>query len=92
MTTVGTGKYTYRLVKDWPKLPQAEAFGTVTSVATDSQDRVYVFQQADPPVLVFDREGRYLSSWGNGAFVRPHTTSISPKTSPMLRILMSPWH
>jgi hypothetical protein len=29
-------------------------------VATDSQDRIYVFQRKDPPVVVFDREGKYL--------------------------------
>ena len=72
MTTVGTGKYTYRLIHDWANFPTGEAFGPVTDVATDSQDRVYVFQQAEPPVLVFDRDGTYLSSWGHGAFVRPH--------------------
>ena len=72
MITVGTGKFTYRLVQDWAKLPQGESFGPVSAVSTDSQDRVYAFQQKDPPVLVFDRDGNYLSSWGNGAFVRPH--------------------
>ena len=72
MTTVGTGKYTYKLIQDWARLPQGESFGPVSAVATDSQDRVYAFQQQDPPVHVFDRDGNYLSSWGNGAFVRPH--------------------
>ena len=72
MTTVGTGKYTYRLIQDWAKLPQGVAFGTVSAVATDSQDRVYVFHRAEPPVLVFDPEGNFLSSWGNGVFSSPH--------------------
>jgi len=38
---------------------------------------VYVFQQKDPPVHVFDREGNHLGSWGNGAFVRPHGFRIA---------------
>ena len=76
MTTIGTGKYTYTLVQDWAKLPQGEAFGVVSAVATDSQDRVYVFQRKDPPVLVFDRDGSYLSSWGAGVIADPHGFNI----------------
>ena len=77
MTTVGTGKYCYRLEQDWAKLPAGEEFGTVSAVATDSQDRVYVFQRKDPPVMVFDREGNFLNSWGNGNFENPHGIFIA---------------
>ena len=72
MATVGTGTHTYTLIEDWAKLPPGESFAMVSAMATDSQDRVYAFQRKDPPVLVFDREGNFLSSWGNGAFVFPH--------------------
>jgi DNA-binding beta-propeller fold protein YncE len=72
MTTVGAGKYTYRLIQDWARLPKGESFGPVSAVAIDAEDRVYAFQQKDPPVHVFDRNGGHLRSWGNGAFVRPH--------------------
>ena len=77
MTTVGAGKYTYKLVQDWAKLPQGETFGTVSAVATDSQDRVYVFQRGEPPMLVFDPEGNHLSCWSAGTFNRPHGICIS---------------
>ena len=76
MTTVGTGKYSYSLVQDWAKMPQGETFGTVSAVATDSQDRVYVFQRKDPPVQVFDRDGNHRSSWGSGQIKDPHGFSI----------------
>ena len=72
MTTVGSGKFTYTLIQDWAKLPPGQEFGTVSAIATDSQDRVYAFQRAEPPVVIFDRDGNYLSSWGNGNFVSPH--------------------
>ena len=72
MTTVGTGKYTYTEVQDWAKLPPGEDFAMVSAVATDSQDRVYAFQRKDPPIVIFDRDGNYLSSWGNGAFIYAH--------------------
>ena len=77
MTTVGTGKYTYTYIQDWAKLPPGQSFGTVSAVATDSQDRVYAFQRTEPPVVVFDRDGNFLSSWGNGAFVNPHGIFIA---------------
>ena len=77
MAIVGTGKYRYELVEHWAKLPAGQAFGNVSAVATDSQDRVYVFQRKDPPVLVFDRNGAYLTGWGIGAFANPHGIYIA---------------
>ena len=77
MTSVGTGKYVYTLTENWAKLPQGETFGNVSAVATDSQDRVYVFQRKDPPVVRFDRDGNYLSSWGTGAITDPHGIYIA---------------
>ena len=77
MTTVGTGKYTYTLVQDWAKLPSGETFAMVSAVATDSQDRVYGFQRKDPPIVIFDRDGNFLSSWGNGGFLMAHGIHIA---------------
>ena len=72
MTTVGSGKYIYTLIENWAKLPAGETWGTTSAVATDSQDRVYVFQRKDPPVMIFDRDGNFLSSWGISAITDPH--------------------
>ena len=77
MTIVGAGKYTYRLVQDWARAPDGQALGPVSAVATDSQDRVYASQLQDPLVMVFDREGNYLSSWGLGVVVDPHGLYIA---------------
>ena len=76
MATVGNCKYTYQLVENWAELPRREEFGACMDVATDSQDRVYVFQRTDPPVLVFDRDGTYLRSWGLGAITDSHGLNI----------------
>ncbi len=76
MTIVGSDKYTYELIQDWPKLPSGEALGVVSTVATDSKDRVYAFQRQDPPVMVFDRDGNYLNRWGIGAITDPHGMTI----------------
>ena len=72
MTLVQTDKHDYDLVQDWARLPEGWTFGVVSSVATDSQDRVYVYQRKDPPIVVFDSEGNYVDSWGIGAFNLPH--------------------
>jgi DNA-binding beta-propeller fold protein YncE len=76
MTKVVGGGHTYELIRDFPKLPRGESFGMISRVATDSQDRVYVFQRKDPPVVVFDREGKYLGAWGHGQITDPHGLKI----------------
>ena len=63
MTTVGAGKYRYELVENWAKLPDGWVLGQ-TAIVTDSQDRVYLFNRSDHPLIVLDREGNYLASWG----------------------------
>ena len=80
MTTVaskvGSGRYIYELIQDWAKLPARQSFGTVSAVTTDSKDRVYVFQRKDPPVRVFNRDGKHLRSWGTGIISDPHGINI----------------
>ena len=76
MAQVGTGEYRYELIRDFLKMPPGEALGIVSRVATDAQDRVYVFQRKNPPVVVFDRDGKYLGSWGAGEVTDPHGLKI----------------
>src|SRR5437660_10117025 len=76
MAQVGTGKYTYELIRDFCKLPPGQSFGLVSRVEADAQDRIYVFQRKDPPVVVFDREGKYLGAWGSGEVNDPHGLKI----------------
>jgi DNA-binding beta-propeller fold protein YncE len=76
MTMVGSGSYRYEVMETWASLPTGWTFGPVSAVATDSQDRVYAFQRKDPPILVFDKNGTYLNSWGSSAFADPHGINI----------------
>ncbi len=71
MATVGTGKYTYELVEGWEKLPQGWQLGQ-TAIVSDSHDRVYLFNRSDHPLIVLDRDGNYLSSWGEGVLTDAH--------------------
>ena len=76
MAQTGTGEYRYELIRDFCKLPAGQSFGLVSRVAADAQDRIYVFQRKDPPVVVFDREGKYLGAWGSGEVTDPHGLKI----------------
>jgi DNA-binding beta-propeller fold protein YncE len=74
----GTGKYTYELVEGWAKLPGGWSFLDVGGVTVDAQDRVYVFNRSAHPVIVFDHEGNFLTSWGEELFKHAHGTRVGP--------------
>src|SRR5437879_242737 len=76
MTQIGTGEYRYEVVRDFFKSPDGEPFGLISRVAADAQDRIYVFQRRSPPVVVFDRDGKYLGAWGSGEVTDPHGLKI----------------
>src|SRR3954466_5844856 len=66
----------YRVVENFAKLPDGWQLTDVASVAVDSKDRVYVFNRGAHPMVVLDREGNFLRSWGEGLFSRPHGLHI----------------
>jgi sugar lactone lactonase YvrE len=75
-TIVGSGKYTYEVHDDWAKLPEGWTM-PAAAVTVDAEDRVYCFNRTpDHPVVVFDRDGNYLSHWGAGLFAFPHTIRV----------------
>jgi DNA-binding beta-propeller fold protein YncE len=65
----------------WAKLPTGFGWREVAAVATDARDRVYVFGRGDHPVAVFESDGTFLRSWGEGLFVRPHGLTVGPDDS-----------
>ena len=73
MTGNGGGSE-YKVVEGWGQGPAGRAFGGVTpAVATDSRDRVYIARREPPAILVYDREGNYLTEWGADLFKNPHS-------------------
>jgi len=76
---MGSGRFTYEAQAGWAKLPKGWSFLEVVDVAVDAQDRVYVFTRGEHPLLIFDREGNLLASWGEGLFKRPHGITMGPK-------------
>ena len=77
-TILGSGDYVYEELADWARLPLGWALKEVADVAVDSQDRVYVFNRGEHPMIIFDREGNLVASWGEGRFARPHGLTIGP--------------
>ena len=75
-TILGSGEHRYEVVENWAQLPEGWEFRDVAAVACDSQDRVYVFNRGAHPMMVFDRDGNFLRSWGEGAFPRAHGLHI----------------
>jgi len=78
---VGQGTFRYRPLPGWEQLPAGWSFGGVSEavgVATDSAGNVFVLTRGEHPVVVFDREGRFLRSWGEGLCARPHGITIGP--------------
>src|SRR5712691_10916080 len=71
-TVVGTGKYTYEVHENWARIPEGWDI-PAAAVTVDSQDRVYCFNRSkERPIIVFDREGNVLHTWGEGVFAFPH--------------------
>ncbi len=69
---VGEGPFRYRMDAAWGDIPDEWDIGDVAAVAVDRNDFVYVFNRGPHPMVVLDREGRFLRSWGEGVFKRPH--------------------
>src|SRR5258705_7996767 len=68
----------YRYVDGWGNLPPGYRYLEAAGVAVDSKDNVYVFCRGEHPIIVFDREGTFLRSWGQGQFKVPHGITVGP--------------
>ena len=88
MATVGMGKHTYELVKDWVKLPAGWTLGQ-TGIVTDARDRVYLFNRSDHPLIVLDRDGVFFTSWGEGILSSAHGMFIDHQENIYLPVMNS---
>jgi DNA-binding beta-propeller fold protein YncE len=75
---LGAGEFIYEVVEGWGKLPDGWRTNDVGGVAVDQRDQVYVFNRGEHPMVVFDRNGTFVKSWGEGVFARPHGVEVSP--------------
>ena len=68
----GQGTHQYTVEEDWWSLPEGWEFGWIPAVAVDSQDRVYVYSRSEHPMVIFDRDGNFLKSWGDDILKDAH--------------------
>jgi DNA-binding beta-propeller fold protein YncE len=73
---MGNNDFVYEIEKGWGRLPTWWQYKSCSDVAVDSKDRVYVLDRGTHPVMVFDREGNFLSAWGEGLFRFAHSIYV----------------
>ena len=78
---VGQGDYKYEIKENWAKLPDGWSFKEVAAVGVDKNDNVYAFGRGEHPMMVFDRDGNFLRSWGEGQYPRAHGVHMGPDDS-----------
>jgi sugar lactone lactonase YvrE/cytochrome c556 len=56
------------------------AMGMVSWIAAGRDDLVYMLQRGDKadPIVVINRDGRVVRSWGKGMYVMPHAIRVDP--------------
>ena len=75
-TRLGSGDYIYEELADWARLPEGWTFKEVADVAVDADDRVYVFNRGDHPMIVLEQDGSFVAAWGEDIFSRPHGLTL----------------
>ncbi|HEB31852.1 MAG TPA: hypothetical protein ENI15_13420 [Spirochaetes bacterium] len=79
MATLGSGNFLYEVSgKNWGELPEGWSYREATAVDVDSIDNVYIFNRGNHPMIIFDSDGHFLRSWGEGLFTNPHGVTIGP--------------
>ena len=56
--------------------PDGEEWGDTVSVAADGRGSILVLRRAQPPVLIFNREGQLQNTWGDGLFPDIHSIDV----------------
>jgi DNA-binding beta-propeller fold protein YncE len=98
---IGTGAHRYRYVRNWAKLPRGWMFSDPdpkaqppripSKGAVAANGEVFVLSRSAHPVVVFDPDGNFITSWGEGQFSTfVHGLSIAPDGR--VWIVDSGWH
>lgn len=72
----GSEEISFIVEEGWGKLPEGYCLGHVIGVAVDEKDNVYVLNRGEHPLIIFDKRGNFLKSWGEGKMTSPHGLHI----------------
>jgi streptogramin lyase len=98
---IGRGAHRYRFERNWAKLPRGWMFRDAdpnaqppripSKGAVAANGEVFVLSRSAHPVIVFDPDGNFVTSWGEGQFSTfVHGLSIAPDGH--VWIVDSGWH
>jgi DNA-binding beta-propeller fold protein YncE len=66
-------------VEGWEQLPAGLSHRDVAGVAVDANDRVYLATRARSCIFVYERDGTFVRTWGEGMFTdRLHGITVHP--------------
>ena len=76
-----TSGLSYGVVEGWEQLPAGYEHRDVAGVAVDGEDRIFLICRGDHPIIVYDRKGNFIRSWGvpgtgPGQFYLPHGIAV----------------
>ncbi len=70
----------YDISSTWFQLPSGMAFGRSVAVAADGKGHIlFTRREVEPPIVVFDRSGKYIRGFGAGMFSAdggPHSIGV----------------
>jgi len=65
---ISSGRFTYEAEEGWAKIPEGHEFPDASGVTVDSDGNVYILNRGPHPVIVLDKNGNFLRSFGEGEF------------------------
>ena len=73
------GGFAFESDDSWAKIPNEYKFPECAGVEVDDDDNVYIFNRGPHPVVVLDKNGNFVRSFGEETFTaRAHGIHISP--------------
>jgi DNA-binding beta-propeller fold protein YncE len=69
----------FTVIEGWEKCPSGYTHKDICGVSVDSRNRVYVLTRMQARVMVYEADGTFVESWGEGSFTeRTHGLTIGP--------------
>jgi sugar lactone lactonase YvrE len=71
LPVTGEGAHRYEVTHDWGELPKTIKYGNTHGVCVDAEGHVYIHHtvhstsESDDTMVVFDRKGKFVRSWGS---------------------------
>lgn len=62
----------FQTPQDFLQLPSGLTLGACSAVAVNSKDEIFLFHRGKQPILCFDKDGKFLRSWGDDQIHTAH--------------------